>query len=343
MRIAPCCQAESAIEPADTFDFVSSSFLNQYRLKFDRNERATGCNRCWHAEDIGLRSRRQSAIEFYNIPVDRTVRLEGVDHSATWACNLACIMCSPFSSSTWATELATTPQELHNIGRSFPKYNRYLNQLDLTCVKKIHFNGGEPLGNNEHVELMNKLDEQGNFDQALLSYNTNGTAMPNAKTIDMWSRAKAVRIYFSIDATDSGFEYIRYPARWAKVVDNMMQMREELPSNVMFGINVTVGCYNVFETVDVLNWFKQNLAYNREGDASDFTWQNSDGYYVRYLSERAKIAVTEYLSTATELSSLSTHIQSQHEPSDAWIAQLNRIDCRRGTNWRHTLKIGQYY
>jgi sulfatase maturation enzyme AslB (radical SAM superfamily) len=343
VRIAPCCQAESDTEPADTFDFVSSPYLNQYRQLFDRNERAPGCHRCWQAEDVGLRSRRQSAIEFYNMSVDRTVLLEGIDHSATWACNLACIMCSPFSSSTWAAELSMTKQELHRIGRSFPKYNSYLTQLDLTNVKKLHFNGGEPLRNNEHMELMNKLQQQGDFGNVLLSYNTNGTTMPSERTIDMWSQARAVRIYFSIDATDAAFEYIRYPAKWSQVADNMIRMREELPSNVMFGINVTVGCYNVFETADVLQWFNTNLATNREGDASDFTWQSSEGYYIKYLSERAIIAVTEYINAVPELSSLATYIQSEREASDEWTIKLDQIDRRRGTDWRQTLKIGQYY
>ena len=343
VRVAPCCQAESDIEPADTFDFVSSPYLNQYRQQFDRNERAPGCHRCWQAEDVGLCSRRQSAIEFYNMPVNRTVLLEGLDHSATWACNLACIMCSPFSSSTWATEMALTEKELHQIGRRFPKYNSYLNRLDLTNVKKLHFNGGEPLLNNKHVDLMSKLAEQGDFSQVLLSYNTNGTTMPSAKTVDMWSRARAVRIYFSIDATNSAFEYIRYPAKWEEVANNMIRMRDELPSNVMFGINTTVGFYNVFEAVDVLRWFKENLATNREGDASDFNWQSVRGYHIKYLPERAIIAATEYINTAPELSSLATYVHSERDKSNAWIAHLDHLDQRRGTNWRQTLKIGQSY
>jgi hypothetical protein len=343
VRVAPCCQAESDIEPADTFDFVSSPYLNQYRQQFDRNERAPGCHRCWQAEDVGLRSRRQSAIEFYNMPVNRTVLLEGIDHSATWACNLACIMCSPFSSSTWAAELSITHQELHRIGRSFPKYNSYLNQLDLTNVKKLHFNGGEPLRNSEHMELMHQLQEQGNFGNVLLSYNTNGTTMPSTKTVDMWAQARAVRIYFSIDATDSAFEYIRYPAKWSEVADNMLKMRDQLPGNVMFGINVAVGCYNIFETVDVLSWFKTHLATNREGDNSNFTWQSVHGYHTKYLSERATIAAIEYINTTPELSELVAHIQLEHDPTNSWITKLDQIDKRRGTNWRNTLRIGQYY
>ena len=115
VRIAPCCQATSSIEPSDTFNFVTSPYLNKFRQQFDRNERAPECHRCWQAEDLNLRSRRQSAVEFYNMPVDRSVVLEGLDHSATWACNLACIMCGPFSSSTWSSELQSTEKELQRI------------------------------------------------------------------------------------------------------------------------------------------------------------------------------------------------------------------------------------
>ena len=344
VRVAPCCQADSAVESAETFDFVTSPSLTWYRQQFDLNLRPSGCSRCWDLEDFGLRSRRQSVIEFYNLPAeDRTVVLEGIDHSVTWACNLACIMCSPFSSSLWATELKTSAQELRQIGRSFPKYNSYLDQLDLTSIKKLHFNGGEPLLNNEHLNLMTKLAKQANFNDVVLSYNTNGTTMPSEKVVDMWSQAKSVRIYFSIDATDAAFNYIRFPGRWDEVSSNMLAMRDSMPSNVMFGINVTVGCYNVFEIVDVKNWFNNNLFTNKEGDLSDFNWQISRGYYIKHLSERAIIAATEYINTTPGLSELAAHIQSKHEPSDSWITKLDQIDKRRGTDWRSTLRIGQYY
>lgn len=346
VRIAPCCQAYSAVEPADTFNFVTSPYINSIRQQFDRNERASACKRCWQAEDAGLRSRRQSSIEFYNLPTeDRTVVLEGLDHSATWACNLACIMCSPFSSSTWATELKTNNQELHRIGRSFPKYNNYLKQLDLTAIKKLHFNGGEPLRNSEHVALMQQLETQGDFSNVLLSYNTNGTTMPGDKAVEMWSRAKAVRIYFSIDAIGAAFNYIRYPGQWEEVAGIMLTMKETMPSNVMFGINATIGCYNIFETVDVLKWFKENLATNREGDVSDFNWQSSSGYNINCLSKHVKIAAAEYISQQPELDSLSIHIRSEleHPESDNWITKLAALDLRRGTDWRSSLQIGKYY
>jgi hypothetical protein len=345
VRIAPCCQADSVTEPADTFDFHTSPYLNSIRQQIDKNEQPAACWRCWQDEAVGRRSRRESAIEFYNLPKeDRTVVLEGLDHSATWACNLACIMCSPFSSSTWAAELKLSATELYQIGRSFPKFNSYLNQLDLSNIRKLHFNGGEPLRNNEHITLLEKISNQGRLSDALLSYNTNGTVMPNDRTIELWSRAKLVRIYFSIDATDAAFEYIRYPGRWAEVEKNMLRMKEELPSNIMFGINCTVGCYNIFEAVDVYNWYKKNLATNREGDPGDFSWQSSKGYDVKFLPEHVKISLNEHVACIPELDSLSKYILSEPSVIDNnWTARLDKIDRSRGTSWRSSLQIGKYY
>jgi organic radical activating enzyme len=104
-------------------------------------------------------------------------------------------------------------------------------------IKKIHFNGGEPMLNKDQVSLLDRLD----LSNVFISYNTNGTVYPDQKIIDLWKQAKLVKLFFSIDATEQAFEYIRYPAKWAEVADNMIRMRDELPSNVMFGINATVG------------------------------------------------------------------------------------------------------
>jgi MoaA/NifB/PqqE/SkfB family radical SAM enzyme len=342
IKVAPCCQAVSAVESVDGFSFETSTHLSNIRNQFDQKIKAAECERCWQAEELGHKSRRQSAIEFFNVETpDNTVTLESIDYSSTWACNLTCIMCGPHYSSAWATEVDIPHTELFKIGRSFQKNNTFVDKLDLTRIKKIHFNGGEPLLNNDQINLLDSVDLSNTF----ISYNTNGTTYPSKKLVDLWKQSQLVKLFFSIDGTENSFEYIRYPGKWKTVAENILRMRDQLPSNVMFGFNVTVGCYNVFEIADVWNWFSENLRTNREGDPSDFNWQFAYNYNLKALASTAKQAAIDHLESIEQYRGVADYLKKtiNHVPNNSWMDKLNEIDTRRGTNWQHALQVGKYY
>ena len=345
IRVAPCCQAVPSIELVDTFEFETNPYLTQLREQFDRNERPSECSRCWSSEDRGQKSRRQSAIEFFqNSGPDYSVSLQSIDHSATWACNLACIMCGPHSSSLWATESDLNKTDLKKLGRLFQKSNNFLDRLDLTQIKKIHFNGGEPMINHDQTDLLLKLKDLGILENVFISYNTNGTVMPTRQVIDLWKQAKLIKIFFSIDAVGSAFEYVRWPGKWELVSKNMLDMKESLPSNVMFGFNTTVGSYNLLEMSELHQWFDQNIKHNREGDKSDFCWQIANNFDPKYLPRRAKVHAIDSLSTVADLGGLVTYLQSTINLKEnwAWTKKLDQLDIKRNADWKSVLKIAKF-
>jgi hypothetical protein len=345
IRVAPCCQAESEIESIDGFNFKTSPHLNKLRQQFNNGEYPVGCNNCWKMEKIGQKSRRQSAIEFFNIPVPNTeVVLEGLDHSATWTCNLACIMCSPWSSSLWATQENLTRDDLKSLGRHFQRANNFLDNIDVGHIKKIHFNGGEPLLNNDQTKLLLKLEQQGVLKDTFISYNSNGTVMPSDQVIDLWQQARLVKIFFSIDAVGSGFEYVRWPGKWNQTSQNILDMRAQLPSNVMFGFNTTVGSYNLLEIDQVYHWFDQNIKTNRDGDVSDFCWQLAGGFDPSALPRIIKMQAIAQLKPIAELAELVTYVESTLDcpENNQWTVALDKIDAKRNTNWRTALSASHF-
>jgi hypothetical protein len=345
VRIAPCCQASTGLEPSDGFNFNTSTHLTQLREKFNKGERPVECSRCWQAEDLGHKSRRQSAIEFFQLPtVDRSIVLQSIDYNATWACNLACVMCSPESSSLWAKNASLTKVDLKLIGRHFRHKNNVLGNVNLTDIKKIHFNGGEPLLNDDHTDMLFKLDQQGVLENVFISYNTNGTQMPNKKTIELWSKARLVKIFFSIDAVGSAFEYVRWPANWEQTNKNISDMKQLLPDNVMFGVNSTVGSYNLLEVDDVWNWFNQVISSNREGDESDFCWQFANNFDVKFLPRQIKVEVITRFDSISALSGIVAYLTAtlDHEENYTWLQQLTKLDSVRGTNWKNSLRIAKF-
>ena len=345
IRVAPCCQAQSNVESIDSFDFNTSPHLLKLRKQFSNGKQPTACNSCWTVEKVGHKSRRQSAIEFFNISAPSTeVVLEGLDHSATWACNLACIMCGPDNSSLWASQNNLSKQELFQLGRQFQKSNNFLEKIDTTQIKKIHFNGGEPMLNNDQTDLLLKLEEQDVLKNTFISYNTNGTVMPSKKIIELWSKARLVKLFFSIDAIGPAFEYIRWPGNWEQTSKNMLDMKANLPSNVMFGFNSTVGTYNILEMHEVYRWFEQNLKNNKQGDQSDFCWQFASNFDPKHLSSIIKMQAIKQLESITELGGIVTYLKStMNFPENlSWAVYLNDIDSKRNTNWKNVLTVSQY-
>lgn len=345
VRVAPCCQAATELEPADNFDFKTSSYLNRLRNEFDQGQKPLACNRCWKAEQHGHKSRRLSAIEFFqDTQPDHTVQLQCIDHSSTWACNLACIMCGPVNSSLWATQENLNKDDLIKLGRMFHKSNNILNTFDLAHIKKIHFNGGEPMLNNEQTDLLMRLDEQQVLHNVFISYNTNATVMPSKKIIDLWSKARLVKIFFSIDAVEEAFDYIRWPGKWTEVEDNMQKMKQQLPSNVMFGFNCTVGSYNVLEMHKVYDWFEKNIKHNREGDLSDFCWQLADNFDLSGLPKNIKYEAMKQLQGIEEFKGLVSLLQStiNHAENKTWLTTLEHLDSKRNTDWKKSLAISKF-
>jgi hypothetical protein len=344
VRIAPCCQAEAVTTPVDDFDFYTNDYLQGLRREIQAGHKPAACRACWNAEKVNHKSRRQSAIEFYGSKnTDSAIEIKGIDVNSTWACNLSCVMCGAGSSSSWAKELNLSVDQLKKIGRYHRKDNPIVEQLDLRYLEKIHFNGGEPLINQEHLAFLQQCEDRGSLKDLLISYNTNATYIPDEKTIDLWSRARLVKLFFSIDATNSAFNYIRWPANWDQVEKNILHMKDALPSNVMFGFNCTVGAYNIFEIRSVKDWFDKNLSTNRENDQSDFNWQIARNFDPKFLDQKIKCHAMETLHGVIDgiYYYLLHHIDEQK--NDLWIEHLNNIDKRRNTCWVDSLYIGRFY
>lgn len=343
VNVAACCQAQSHVALLESFSFVSDSNLMRLRESSTKSIRSPECNKCWRTEELGGRSRRHSVIDEYrDFTPGQT--LTSLDINVTWACNLACVMCGPQWSSAWAKEIGARKDDLKKLGRQDQKNNSWLDRIDFSQVQRVHFNGGEPLLNNSHKSVMQRMLSEGSLSRAAISYNTNGTQFPDQQTLDLWSRARLVKVYFSIDAIGDAFEYVRYPASWKAVEQNILKLKSVAPGNVMFGFNVTVGCYNILEFRSVWRWFCDNLATNREGDASDFCWQPSNGFDPRWIIEDVKCQVIDTLRDRETFGSLIAYLENtQIHESDAWMNKLDTIDNRRKLNWRVALKIGKYY
>ena len=297
--ISPCC----LISPvsSDKINF-HHPFLVKIRNSWKENTFAPECLPCKNAEKNNLTSRRQGSNVWYNNndSFDTNVEFSRLDYWVGDTCNLACVICGPKYSSKWKQEIKIP---LSNIKQNT---NRSWRNIDLKNLKFVHFNGGEPMLNKEHLEFLRSIP---NKSCTHLNYNTNGTVLPSQELLELWDQFKLVQLDFSIDDIGDRFEYQRYPAKWTSVESNLKWYIDNSPVNCMFAVNTTVSILNQANLGNLNIWLKSNFYINRVADPIDHRQQLAHGIF-----------------------SVATAKLNQNQI----IKFLDGCDSRRNTNWRST-------
>lgn len=285
IELSPCCLYPTQL--TNEINFYENSLLSSVRNQWDNLITPTSCQNC---------SRKEGSNKWYHDHgyFDTSVELIRLDYWTGNTCNLRCAICGPNYSSAWATELKITPAEFQN--------NITWKTLDLTKLKYIHFNGGEPLLSKEHVEFLEAIP---NKDQVHINYNTNGTVLPTKRLLNLWGQFNLIQLDFSIDDIDERFNYQRYPANWDEIKKNLQWYVTNSPVNCMFAVNTTVSMLNQFNLTNLNQWLKNNFSYNRLGDPVEHRTQPAKGLFS--LNNRDKQKIKNF---------------------------LDECDYRRGTNWQ---------
>jgi len=298
--IAPCCIYP--LSQAETVDFVNNANLVNIRQQWINGTPPTGCDACTIMESQGFPSRKQIAADKWALthpPIQPgdvpTVELTKMDYWVGDICNLACIMCGPSNSSLWKQELGFIKDMKKSI------INDSWKNLDLSHIENIHFWGGEPLLSKEHVEFLQALP---NKSKVILYYTTNGTIQPSPELLELWAECNLVDVYCSLDDIGERFEYIRYPANWKQTIENFRWMIDNCGQTVLYGINSTINVLSQYYVDEIKDWFATNFKHDKLG---------------RQIKHHLN-------PTIGPLSAVSDH--------DIVIKRLDRIDQRRGTNWR---------
>lgn len=243
--VAPCCLAEKSA-PVDIIDFKNNPHLVKIRKEFEQGNKPKQCKQCWRLEEHGGESRRLVYQDMYRDVVDPE-GLVTLDYNTLPICNAKCVICSPKYSSTWATEAGAW-----EIKDTVKNTNDHLKDIDLSGIKHVYFNGGEPLLTDEHVNILKQVKD------ADITYSTNGSCFPKEHVLDLWRQQKRVTVFFSIDAIGENFNRIRERLDWNQVSNNISKMHLEL-DNVVIECSYTLGGHNVYDLEPTINWFRRMI------------------------------------------------------------------------------------
>jgi sulfatase maturation enzyme AslB (radical SAM superfamily) len=344
-HVSMCCFQTLSTSAYTAINFENNEYLHNIRSKLtDPIE----CNVCTRLEKVGHQSYRigqQRAFELLNLSIDNTVELLSFSYNCENTCNLKCITCGPKFSSMWRSDHERLGYSIPKIKKTSGHRNRIYENLDLTKVRLLHFQGGEPLLTDDHENIMEKI---GDLSNVIVSYNTNATIFPKATTLNLWKKTQLTKLYFSIDAVGDQFEYIRFPGKWKQVTDNMNRIRNLDIPNIWIEIGITVGINNLFYLQDIIDWRNLHFAKLNNGDPINmyinFVGDISHGGELLRLSnmnQKLKTAAIDCVNNLTDPAirqSLLTHIENiQPVDSSSWAEYLDQLDNLRNTNWKKTL------
>lgn len=197
----------------------------------------------------------------YNKPIDFDLRPGNL-------CNLGCRMCSPVSSSQLSKEFKNNKEDFYKVYQKdrgeykfyvdyedgcdwdYEENLQYIGQSLLTGkTNRIKFLGGEPTIMPGVLSLMDFMIDH-NLTDTELFFTTNCTN-ENKKFMEKLNKFKNLHFHFSIDGINKTLEYIRWPANWRKVNDNIQTFSKHKAE-----CNITIQAYNIHNLKDFLYWVK---------------------------------------------------------------------------------------
>ena len=280
-QVFPCCVYDSQhpignMNKASLEDIWNNDEMKTLRKQLVEGEVPTNCRRCFQREDEGITSFRLARNQQYfsqdianvvhksienNYEV-KDFNLYYWDFRNTNLCNMTCRTCGPELSSKWHEDF----KAIHGAYRHPDKnglveaHGKPLKEIydiidrDVDKVTHVYFAGGEPLINDMHYYILDKLIEHERFD-VVISYNTNLLHLQYKKydLIEMWNQFYKVEVWGSLDAIGSRAEYIRQGTNWPRVETNLKTMLQQ-SSNIDFKVTPVISLLNVLHMPDFISY-----------------------------------------------------------------------------------------
>ena len=267
--ITPCCKFQKNyydqkfnIQHNSMQEYANSEFITGIKQQFQQDKWPSGCERCRIEEENQIESKRvldytrwKNYYDNYDLDSNEFITASLAFGNT---CNLKCITCSPYSSSKWQKEYF----DLYQI--DIPHYKFYKNNFvkdfvaNAPNIVHIDIPGGEPFlsGITEQKELLTHYIQSGQANTISLHYTTNAMIFPDTEWWELWQPFKEVELQLSIDGIKKRYEYIRFPAEWNTLVDNVARYiaKEKELANVRLSVSHTVSAYNIYYIDEFFSW-----------------------------------------------------------------------------------------
>lgn len=297
--LLPCCEfmahecSADDIVKIDNFDYWWNYKLNDLRELMINGQQHPACNYCTSKEKFRTSSRQQInagdntsfelIVENYNRNKNNLEYPNALELRMGNLCNVKCIMCGPYASSSILGEYTKYKKEYNELGIFSNEKNyfwwkdEYAKEKILHLISKsrsINFAGGEPLINPFMTTILDNIKED-----CPISFNTNMTILKD-ELYKKLIKFKSVTIKISIDGIGKHNDYIRHGSNWEDIAKNIEKIY--LLKNSKIVISYILQHTSLFTLKNVLEWCEDKkftldigLVYEKSVDGSGHLTINS--------------------------------------------------------------------
>jgi hypothetical protein len=224
-----CCNLDAKlfVPAADSDAFID---LRQQQLQ---GIRPPACHCCWDEEQNGGQSERLRA--FAEIPQDRfeqfvedqTISEFEFRVKFSNLCSLACRSCAAEESSTFSkiTNSPVSERFESDISDNDAHWQFIITRIPELIQKAehffVHFIGGETLIQPGMIKLLTWMVQSELAANINIRLTTAMTVTPSIELMDLLSKFRSVTVILSIDSVGENYQYVRWPARFAKIESNL--------------------------------------------------------------------------------------------------------------------------
>lgn len=360
---ATCCHGKPAIdlktgvpmtrETHSIQDVFASEYFESIRNNLRAGIEDSNCDYCWQLEAQGVESFRQTTnLSFkHEERGDIEAKLEILDLSLGNQCNLKCRTCIPEDSSLWVKE----HYDCNYTGKdSFQEFQKKIIFLEsensnfikgikqsLTDVRLIKMFGGEPFLIKRTWDILKEAVAINRASCIELYFNTNGTLW-NEENIKLFDHFEKVNIALSIDGVANRFEYMRHPAQWTEVLNNIDKMtawRDLKQESRHLFLTHTVSAFNIWYVPEVVEFARK---YNLELYINPCLLED-DTFNIQRIPQEIKQLANEHIMasltyTEQELREIRKLVDYTADGSDwaSWIAETHQRDQYREESFQNT-------
>lgn len=362
-----CCRSGVHL-PEKTLDFNHEK-IKRVRLTILSGEIPETCEYCANAESNGLISLRKDMLSSTEMTFEQAASVTNEDGSTNLLpikhdlimgnkCNLKCVMCMPWVSSSWIEdwnfisngifEPTTEVRSVNNMLSIFPNVFNWpddpvfvdqvwksIKESSKTGKCTLWFSGGEVTMNPSFKTILQRLVDEG-F-QNHIDILTNGTSI--SPSLENLIRKLNIKISFSLDGIGAKNDYLRFPSKFSVIEKNILRFKD------MIGrVYITVSSMNVLDIDEVVLWCEENeIKTHFEIVTGPLHWLSplTLSKRIRFLGAQKLRSLTHKnikYTNVEDIKSIATALENStysSNMSEFWKL-VRRFDKRRNTDFLRT-------
>jgi sulfatase maturation enzyme AslB (radical SAM superfamily) len=210
-------------------DILNSEDAREVRQGFLDGVVPSRCDACkFRTGDIIIDLTESERLDIFVRQELAHITLHAADIRSSNLCTLDCVYCGPI----WSSSIAKRDGHYTLIpsAENQRQYQQYINDIDLSNIRRLFLAGGEPLLMKEYIKLL----------EHVLKYNPNcsitvntGLSVVNTPVFDLLTQLPNVTWILSVDTTDPDkFAYIRHGHTWDNFTNNLQKIKN-IPGHIL--------------------------------------------------------------------------------------------------------------